>query len=388
MKNILKTLKKKTGLKIRIVATDNGSLPVIDDMYEKLLPPSSDYKSKVILDRFRFTYKSNEISENIFLLMDIMELDPRAFLLDFKFIWLEALKIKIPSGLSDSYKTRFIQILHYLASKEETELRKNFFVTEGTNVNLRSGPGTENANITKLNKESVFQIDSDFNTITIGNKTGKWIQIYVFSSDTVGWIFSPFLKNIELNKKLAMQYEAEISNKNNFTVIDFNNWNPSEIPGGFYGNYLERKKEIFEANIGFPVYASSSEEGICTKIKNNPQRILIQFLNVDSKERVTLVYLKPSLENGSKKKHKLQLQENKLFLNDRQLEIEFEKKKEQSIDLRFLYEDGIKLSIYSLGKEYFDMVAPKEQTVKAWELCIPQGKKSSSSALLFSFKIY
>ena len=228
-KQYFQNLESKTGLKIKIINTDNGNLPTIDDVYEKSITNSKYYKNKSTLDRFKYTVSTNEISENSFLLMDILEIDPRLFLQEFKAVWIESMKLGIISSLSDEAKDKFIQTLHFLASKEETDLKNHFFITEGTNVNLRSGPGTENANIGKLNDEEVFQIDSDYNTTSIGTKTGKWIQIYVWRTDTVGWIFSPFLRNSNFNSANAKAFEKEISKLNNFLTVDFNDWNSEEM---------------------------------------------------------------------------------------------------------------------------------------------------------------
>ena len=41
-------------------------------------------------------------------------------------------------------------------------------------------------------------------------KTGKWIQIYVWNTDTVGWIFSPFLKEVKLDYSIGKLYEKTL----------------------------------------------------------------------------------------------------------------------------------------------------------------------------------
>ncbi|HMW05643.1 MAG TPA: SH3 domain-containing protein [Leptospiraceae bacterium] len=388
--NYFQKLEKKIGLKIKTVTTDNSVLPVIDDVYEKLIPKNSDYRIKILLDRFKYTYKTNDPTENTFLLLDILEQDPRQFLQEYKFIWIEAMKLQLPKLLPDESKTKFNHFLHYLASKEDTDIKNHFFVTVGTNVNLRSGPGTENANIGKLNQEEVFQIDSDFNTVNIGNKTGKWVQIYIWKSDLAGWIFSPFLKNISWNQKIADEFERDFIQKNNFSMIDFNNWNPEEIPNGFYGNYIPRNKEIIEANIGFPVYSSKTEEAICKKLKKIPNKLLIHFYNKDTKEELTLFYLKSILDSGEKRKTLVKIIDRKLVLNQRSTEIELEKNTEQFIEIKIdNEEENTKLSLISMNnREYFDLLARKGEIIKSCEICIPQSKKNSNVAFLFSFKIY
>jgi hypothetical protein len=384
-------LESKTGLKIKLINTDNGILPTIEDIYEKSLVSSKYYNNKCILDKFKFTSGTNEISENSFLLVDILEIDPRLFLQEFKLIWLESMKLGLPGSLNEESKDKFIKVLHFLASKDETDLKNHFFITEGTNVNLRSGPGTENANIGKLNKEEVFQIDADYNTTTISNKTGKWIQIYIWSNDTVGWIFSPFLKKTKFNTTKAKLFEAEISKLSNSLIIDFNNWNPEEIPDGFYGNYSITKKEILDANIGFAVFPSQIEQGICRKLKDDTQRISISFADQDSSERILIFYLKGFVNTKSITLVKFEIEKNRLFLNSKELDFEIEKNKPNTVDLKLSKEldSKLKFSIISASnREFFQSTNIKRNEIESWEVCIPQGKKSSSHILLFSFTIY
>lgn len=388
---LYQNLERKTGLKIKLVNTDNGILPTIEDIYEKSLTSSKYYTNKCILDRFKYTARTNEISENVFLLLDILEIDPRLFLQEFKAIWIESMKHGLPAGLNEDAKDKFVKVLHFLASKEETDLKNHFFITEGTNVNLRSGPGTENANIGKLNKEEVFQIDADYNTTTISNKTGKWIQVYIWSNDTVGWIFSPFLKNTKLNMTKAKLFENEISKSSNSLIIDFNNWNPEEIPDGFYGNYSVTKKEILDANIGFSVFPSQIEQGICRKLKDDIQRISISFADQDSSERILIFYLKAVVNAKSNTLVRFEIEKNKLFLNSKELDFEIEKKKANAVDLKLSTELNSKLNfsiISSNSREIFQSANIERSAIESWEVCIPQGKKTSSHILLFSFTIY
>ncbi len=384
-------LESKTGLKIKLVSTDNGILPTTEDIYEKSLPNSKYYANKCILDRFKFTSRTNEISENSFLLIDILKIDPRLFLQEFKAIWIESMKLGLPASLNEEAKDKFVKVLHFLASKEETDLKNHFFITEGTNVNLRSGPGTENANIGKLSKEEVFQIDADYNTTTISNKTGKWIQIYIWSNDTVGWIFSPFLKNTKFNLTKAKLFEEEISTSSNSLIIDFNNWNPEEIPDGFYGNYSVTKKEILDANVGFSVFPSQIEQGICRKLRENIQRISISFADQDSSERILIFYLKAVVNAKSNTLVRFEIEKNKLFLNSKELDFAIEKRKGNVVDLKLSKElnSKLKFSIISTSdREFFQSTNIERSAIESWEVCIPQGKKSSSHILLFSFTIY
>ena len=121
--------------------------------------------------------------------------------------------------------------------------------------------------IGKLTQEDVFQIDADYNTTTIGKKTGKWILVYVWSSDTVGWIFSAFLKDSKPDYLKAKSFEKTLVDNTNFRVIDFNNWNPEDIPDKFYGNYSITKKEIIDANVGFTVYPMEIEYNFSQYVK-------------------------------------------------------------------------------------------------------------------------
>ncbi len=384
-------IENKIGLKIKIVNTHNGKLPTIEDIYEKSLPNSSYYKNKCLLDRFKFTALTNEMSENSFLLMDILEIDPRLFLQEFKSIWIDAMKLGIPASLSNEAREKFITILHFLASKEETDFRKYFFFTEGTNINLRSGPGIENSNIGKMNDEEVFQIDSDYNTTSIGNKTGKWIQVYVWKTDKTGWIFSPFLKSLQFDKQKALQFEKEISELNNFITIDFNNWNPDQIPDGFYGNYSNAKKKILDANVGFTIYPSSVEQGICKKLKKEIRKINFSFLSEDSSERIIIFYLKGVTSLKSTTLAKMSIENQKISLDAKELDLELSKNKPNNVELNISTELDSKLEFsiaLAKNKDFFETSNIDRKEIESWEICIPQGRKSSSNALLFSFTIY
>ncbi|MBP9889936.1 MAG: SH3 domain-containing protein [Leptospiraceae bacterium] len=388
----IQNLEKKTNLKIKYLTTENGKLIQLEDNFYKLIRTSKFYKDKAILDKFIFTANTNEIYENSFLLTDILEIDPRPYLVEFKTIWLESMKLGIPNNLNEEDKSKFIQTLHFLSTKEETDLKSHFFVTDGTNVNLRSGPGTENITIGKLTQEDVFQIDADYNTTTIGKKTGKWILVYVWSSDTVGWIFSAFLKDSKPDYLKAKSFEKTLVDNTNFRVIDFNNWNPEDIPDKFYGNYSITKKEIIDANVGFTVYPMEIEQGICTKLKKDTKKIELSFMGKNSNERLLLFYLKVVTNTKSKTSTKIELLNEKLYLNAKALDEVIENDKFQSLTIKFINSNSnkiqVSLNLTNHPLEISHMIDQETEDVQSWELCIPQGKKSSTKALLFSFNIY
>ncbi|MBP7283303.1 MAG: SH3 domain-containing protein [Leptospiraceae bacterium] len=388
-----KNLETKTGLKIKWIQTEAEKLIVIEDNYQSLIKESKYYKDKSYLDKFIHTSKTNEPFENSFLLTDILEMDPRLFLSEFKTVWIESMKLSIPANLNESGREKFLYVLHYLASKEETDLKNIFFITEGKNINLRSGPGTENTTIAKLNNEEVFQIDSDYNTTTIGGKTGKWVQIYVWNSDVVGWIFSPFLKPAKIDYALVRSYEKSLTENTNFTTIDFNNWNSDEIPTGFYGNYIKTKKEIRDASIGFTLYPSEKEQGICRKLKKKTKKIVVSFMNEDSSERITIFYLRGVSHLKSNTLSKLEINDNQIVLNSKILDVNIEKNRLLTLEFKIYSEEDsqIRFSILSginTSREFFQTTNINQKEIDSWELCIPQGKKSSSTVFLFGFNIY
>lgn len=391
-KNYIQSLERKIGLKIKSVSTENGQIIQIEDVFHKSITQSKYYKEKSVLDKFIITAKTNEIFENSFLLTDILEIDPRSYLQEFKTICIESMKLGLPANLNETDKEKFMNLLHFLASKEETNLKTHYFITEGTNVNLRSGPGTENITVGKLNKEEVFQIDSDFNTTTIGNKTGKWIQIYVWSTDTIGWIFSPFLREANPDYSKAKFYEKTLSDKSSFLTIDFNNWNSEEIPSGFYGNYLETKKEIVDANVGFTIYPMGIEQAICTKLKKDLKKLEMAYIPKNSNDKLLLFYLKSVANTKSKTLVKISIWNEKIYFNSKILEKQIEKDKLQKISLLVANPSTSKIA-FTLSHsnnpvEIQDTLDYETEEIQSWELCIPQGKKSSSKALLFSFNIY
>ena len=385
-------LGKKIGVKINWIQTESGKQILLEDKYLNLIKESNYYKNKAVLDKYIFCAKTNEIYENSFLLTDILDMDPRLHISEFKIIWIESLKLALPSNLGESGREKFYQILHYLASKEETDLKNIFYQTEGTNVNLRSGPGTENANVGKLNKETVIQIDTDYNTTTIGGKTGKWIQIYVWNTDTVGWIFSPFLKEVKLDYSIGKLYEKTLVEQTNFTKIDFSEWNPDEIPNGFYGNYTKTKKVILDGNIGFTLYPLELERGICTKIKKKSKKFDVSFQNENTNDRIMLFYLKLISNSNSKTISKVEIWKNQIFLNSKPTGVNLEENKTQNITFNFgsTDESQILFSIVSnlSSNEIFQNETISIKDIDGWELCIPQGKSSSSRLHLFSFSIY
>ena len=116
-------LGKKIGVKINWIQTESGKQILLDDKYLNLIKESNYYKNKAVLDKYIFCAKSNEIYENSFLLTDILDMDPRLHISEFKIIWIESLKLALPSNLGESGREKFYQILHYLASKEETDFR-------------------------------------------------------------------------------------------------------------------------------------------------------------------------------------------------------------------------------------------------------------------------
>ena len=68
---------------------------------------------------------------------------------------------------------------------------------------------------------------------------------------------------------------------------------------------------------------------------------------------------------------------------NRLLTLEFKIYSEEDSQIRFSILSGINTS-----REFFQTTNINQKEIDSWELCIPQGKKSSSTVFLFGFNIY
>lgn len=381
----IKNKERSTGLKI--IFNDKTSPPYIqiEDPYFNKISKGNYFKDKALIEKFLTLSELNDPGENVFLLIEILKIDPGLFPDEFPKVILSSFKANIISSLPDEEREKFINLIHYISTKDTNDFSRRFSIVDGTNVNIRSGPGTENMVVDHLTEESVFQIDSDYNTITLAGKTGKWTEIYIWSKDTRGWIFSGFLKKATADQNRIDAFKRDLTKVAPLKVIEFDNWTGEEIPDGFNGNYYRTERQIKSGKIGYPLYSSKQENFICSPVPKKPSKIIVSF-EIVSESKLTLFKIKGNVHGKNKKLFDAKLDSNHIQINDNRFLVK--EKGTEHFDFEFTDESTIKVT-GSLGNKGSEVKLPKYWSeASELEFCIQSSPGNSPGGILYFFKIF
>ncbi|MBE7412317.1 MAG: SH3 domain-containing protein [Leptospiraceae bacterium] len=332
-------------------------------------------------------------TERIF--QELLYMDPRPFTKEFVSAIFDYLKYNSISVFSIEKKEKLINLLHYFASMEETDFKNRILVSKGENINLRSGPGTENPNIGKLkSNEFLFVIDSDLRSSVILGKTGVWLEVIDFSSDLKGWVFSAFTEKLSVDNLRKEKVVSHFPKILEGSIWDFNEWKEDSIPENFTGNYIKTKSINIDGNVGFVVWEGADifKRKICKKTNLSANSIDFRFKYISGKGRVLLFLLNAISGEDSYLAYKIEVDPQGIIVNENRVILEKEKNIHELGLKIFSYKGDFFLTklegediLLNLKSHKLDNLSNDKNLI--WEICITQStKQNTSSAAIFGFK--
>lgn len=395
----IKKLSEKTGLNIQIQSSGNSSIIRIDDKFLNKISRNSYFRSRAIIEKLSCSMKTNDPSENSILFSNLLENDILLVLKDFSELLVEYLKWNSLANLSSKDKEKTIDLIHYLATKQESGFKKKLLISSGTNINLRSGPGIENQVSEKISEgEILLLLNSDLRQDTIGSLSGRWLQVYILSSDFNAWIFSPFARETLPDSERVRKIQEITESSQNSITIDFNSWKKEEIPDFFKGKYIPAENYISSGEIGFVVTSNGSNKNkLCAKIMSKFKALEFSYIHLKGKDIIPIFELDLVDKNVSQPLYLVECDNEGILINkNKYVSAEENSKENYKLQLNNLEDEFYKASLLKNNEVAINRINSKkvdlnelDQNNLQWEICLYQSsKKSSSKAAIFKFKIY
>lgn len=174
--------------KIPFLVSGDAVFPVFEDVFLSQLSPGSFLRQKAVAYRLETASDWEEETNFLKLLKEFSKSNPIRLGPKYSLVLRKALKRE--TILSESDKKNLEERLGFLSTREESSFFGGRLKNTGENTNLRTGPGTENPGRTRLKKGvSLFVLDKDPRSETIGGKRGNWLQVFVPELSALGWVF-------------------------------------------------------------------------------------------------------------------------------------------------------------------------------------------------------
>ncbi|TGK19381.1 hypothetical protein EHO61_07875 [Leptospira fluminis] len=238
-------------------AGEGAGFPVFEDVFLARLPRGGFLREKALAFRLESASDWEEESNFLKYLKEFLKSDPLVLGAKYSVVLRKSLKREVP--LTESDKREAQERLGFLSSQEDSVFYTGRLKNTGENTNLRTGPGTENPGRARLKKNlTLYVLDRDPRSETIGGKKGNWLQVYVPELSITGWIFSTFTTEDPYPSEKAETMLAKFSESEKSTAWDFAFWEPNKPPPGFHGEYLKTDKIALDGDYGIVLYRSQN----------------------------------------------------------------------------------------------------------------------------------
>ncbi|TGN18216.1 hypothetical protein [Leptospira idonii] len=378
--------------------TERGDYVHLKDPYLPLLRKHGlAYKQSIVTKLSSFSKPIPKNKAAYFLLLLIVE-DPRG--MEDSFSSALANILKYPLDTFGEIEGNFLlETLHYLSSSANSSFYDHLFSIQGTNVNLRSGPGKENKEVGKISSpEQTFCFEKDNAEETLAGRSGHWTWCYFPVIGRSAWIFSGFLQKSEPDSKLLETFSSRWKSSESETKIDFEAWTGESIPPTFFGKYISRERVVRSGVPGFPIPSSSDNryERICKKLTGEINYFDFSFERSNSKKTPTpLMEIYLDYAGSAHLAYRIDTDLESILVNRNRYILEADRGKE-NFTLKIGSKQGDKLTgslwkrnanlLSSLSSESLD-----PQTLQSgkysWQICLPLAlSPNRERALLFEIR--
>ncbi|MBW0433884.1 SH3 domain-containing protein [Leptospira yasudae] len=384
---------EKSGLKFSKREVSGRTIYTFEDRFFSFLPDGSFLKTRALCKKLTLgaEYETGEVLSRY--LTKLVSSNPLPLYNEYNLALLKSLSAGSAKELDENGRSKLARLLEYFSGREDSPFSGGKAEIEGKNLNVRTGPGTENPIAFQFKGgETVFILDRDSRTETIAGKRGSWNQVLDLRNGSVGWIFSGFLKNVASDLTISQSMEESFRALDRAPVWDFEAWKETAAPIGFQGEYHPTEKIALDGDTGIVLHSSQNKyDSICRAVEE-PFRDLefyVSFLGGDEPLPVFTLYagspgeLQKAFEIEMDKES-ISINRNRYITGDN-----FSKKR-------------FRLNIQSGGAGFQGglIVAEKKvlsgidslETIDAssgirWRLCLPMARENGDSSLsVFQFK--
>lgn len=394
-------LKSNPGTKIEIkglqISTDANSKVSINDPFIYKINKETMFFAKSLLEKLenRIGIQNDSIVD--FNISTLTEINPGFYPNKTAEIILSYLNKHNLSALDNSTYNEILNLVHFLSSRNELDFNQRLFKINGSNINIRTGPGKENKLLTKANginaqNDLVIVIDSESRQENIGDKTGNWQKIFITASRQSGWIFSPFLGKSSFDPELADKVIQKYSTSG-ITIIDFNAWNPAMPPAGFSGKYTKMDIIPVEGDTGIILNSTAGNQTkpiteICRNISGKISEVSFLFSHMEGKKNIRLF----SIVNETNQSFLVDVDKEGIYLNNNKYILDTSAAK--TLLTLTIDQSNSRGSLTYNGGIILGNINPLSQSQtngtdsNKWKICLFDGDKNiDSKAILYSFKI-
>ncbi|TGK31670.1 hypothetical protein EHQ12_03600 [Leptospira gomenensis] len=266
---------EKSGLTFSKRAVSGRTIYTFEDRFFSFLPDGSFLKTRALCKKLTLgsEYETADVLSRY--LTKLLGSNPLPLYKEYNQAILKSLAAGSAKELDDNGRNKLARLLEYFSGREDSPFNASKAIVEGKNLNVRTGPGTENPIAFQFKGgETVFVLDRDSRTETIAGKRGNWNQVFDLKNGAVGWIFSGFLKNAAPDVSIAETMEESFRALDRAPVWDFETWNENEVPSGFQGEYHRTEKIALDGDFGIVLHSSQNKYDLMCRTIEEPFRDL------------------------------------------------------------------------------------------------------------------
>ncbi|RHX87344.1 SH3 domain-containing protein [Leptospira stimsonii] len=390
---LVQKFSEKSGLKFTKRDVSGRTIFTFEDRFFSYLPDGSFLKTRALCKKLTLgaEYETSDILSRH--LTKLISSNPLPLYNEYNQALLKSLASGSARELDETGRTKLSKLLEYFSGREDSPFSASKAEIEGKNLNVRTGPGTENPIAFQFKGgETVFILDRDSRTETIAGKRGNWNQVLDLRNGAVGWIFSGFLKTISPDLTIAQTMEESFRAMDRAPVWDFETWKESSPPFGFQGEYHTTEKIALDGDIGIVIHSSKNKYDFICRGVEEPFRDLefyVSFLGGD--ESIPVFTLFAGTPGDLNKAFEISIDKESISINrNRYITGDNFSKKRFRLNIHSTgsgFNTGLTLSEKKVLSGIDSLESIDASSGIRWRLCLPMARENGDSSVsVFQFK--
>ncbi|AXR62556.1 SH3 domain-containing protein [Leptospira mayottensis] len=385
---------EKSGLKFFKREVGGRTIFTFEDRFFSFLPDGSFLKTRALCKKLSLgsEYEAQDVLSRY--LLKLISSNPLPLYNEYNQALLKSLSAGSARELDENGRNKLLKLLEYFSGKEDSPFNGSKAKIEGKNLNVRTGPGTENPIAFQFKGgELVFILDRDTRSETIAGKRGNWNQVIDLRNGNVGWIFSGFLKNVPSDLSISQTMEESFRALDRSPVWDFESWKESSPPNGFQGEYHATEKIALDGDTGIVLHSSKSKYDLICRSTEESFRDLeffVSFLGGD--ETIPVFTLLAGSFGDLHKAFEIEMDKESISINrNRFITGDNFAKKRFRLNIQngggSGFQGGLIVSEKRVLSEIDSLETIDTNSGIRWKLCLPMARENSNSSLsVFQFK--
>ncbi|EMN90951.1 SH3 domain-containing protein [Leptospira weilii] len=391
---IVSKFAEKSGLKFFKREVGGRTIFTFEDRFFSFLPDGSFLKTRALCKKLFLgsEYEARDVLSRH--LLKLISSNPLPLYNEYNQALLKSLSAGSARELDENGRNKLLKLLEYFSGREDSPFYGSKAITEGKNLNVRTGPGTENPIAFQFKGgEIVFILDRDTRSETIAGKRGHWSQVVDLRNGNAGWIFSGFLKNVPSDLSVSQTMEESFRALDRSPVWDFESWKESSPPNGFQGEYHTAEKIALDGDTGIVLHSSKSKYDLICRSTEESFRDLeffVSFLGGD--ETIPVFTLLAGSPGDLRKAFEIEMDKESISINrNRFITGDNFTKKRFRLNIQNVGGSGFQGGLIVSEKRVLSGIDSLE-TIDTnsgirWKLCLPMARDNGDSSLsVFQFK--